>query len=81
MIERVPAGQLLRRGLHRLPVLGPHGETVLVAITSGHQLTPSSPYAIPEGSDPDTVAAWLWEELDRIDPVGRAVPRHLKLEP
>jgi hypothetical protein len=79
MISPVPVEQLLQRGIHRLPVTGNSGEIVLIAVTSQHHMTPSSPYAIPVDSDADAAVDWLEMELCRIDPEGSRSPRHLTL--
>ena len=75
MINPVPVDRLLPRGLHRLPVTGNSGEIVLVAVTSQHHLTPSSPYVVPVDSDADAAADWLRVELDRLEPE-HSVPQH-----
>lgn len=81
MISPVPVEQLLQRGIHRLPVTGNSGEIVLIAVTSRHHMTPSSPYAVPVDSDADAAADWLGVELDRLDPEGSRPQRHLMIVP
>lgn len=62
----VPASQLLTHGIYRLPVLGPHGEIVLIAVDDRHHMTPSSPYIIPAREDPAESIEWLNVELRAI---------------
>jgi hypothetical protein len=62
-VQPVPESQLLTHGIYRLPVLGPHGETMLIAVDDHHHLTPSSPYRIHANEDPAEAVAWLNVEL------------------
>jgi hypothetical protein len=62
-VEPVPESQLLPHGIYRLPVVGRHGETILIAVDDQHRLTPSSPYTIPTNEDPAESVGWLNVEL------------------
>lgn len=75
VVEPVPESQLLAHGIYRLPVLGPHGETILIAVDDRHRLTPSSPYTIHTAEDPAEAVAWLNVELQAIT----RRPAHLSL--
>lgn len=65
-VQPVPASQLLTHGIYRLPVVGPHGETILIAVDDRHRMTPSSPYTIHTGEDPAEALAWLNVELQAV---------------
>lgn len=65
-VQPVPESQLLCHGIYRLPVVGPRGETILIAVDDHHHLTPSSPYTIPSNEDPAEAVAWLDIELRRL---------------
>lgn len=66
-VNPVPPTQLLRHGVYRLPVLGPNGETILIAVDGRHRLTPSSPYVVPATEDPADSFARLTVELECLD--------------
>lgn len=65
-VEPVPESQLLTHGIYRLPVVGPHGETMLIAVDDRHRMTPSSPYTIHSNEDPAEAVAWLNVELKAL---------------
>lgn len=76
-VQPVPESQLLRHGIYRLPVVGPRGETILIAVDDRHRMTPSSPYTIHEQEDPAEAVAWLNTELQAIS--RRPAHPHIKL--
>lgn len=57
---------MLGRGVYRLPMLGPTGLPVLVAVTRAHRYLDFRPIRPEE--DPDDAARSLWSELDQLDP-------------
>jgi hypothetical protein len=63
-LDPVPHAQLLAEGVYRLPVLGPGGEIVVVAVDKTHRLTPSSPCLVPKDADPEETIARLRVELE-----------------
>lgn len=70
-------GQLLERGVWKAPWMGPHGEIVLLPVTSRHSLVTVSPITIPLGSDHIAACDQLWEMLDALDPLdARAADEH-----
>lgn len=67
-VQPVPLSQLLNRGIYRLPVIGAHGETILIAVDDQHHMTASSPYTIKDGEDPAESVEWLTAELRNSKP-------------
>jgi hypothetical protein len=62
-------GQLLDRGVYKMPCMGPNGEMILFAVTSEHRYVLNSFSILPWGSNLDAAAEAIWELLDRVDPL------------
>lgn len=68
-------GQLLDRGLYKLPVMGPNDEFILFAVMSDHRLTPTMFRMVPFGGALVVALEELEAELERYDPVTDAIRR------
>lgn len=58
---------LLPRGVHQLPVLGPKGEIILIAVTQQH--TFFDWVFVPVKDNQFAAKDLLWGRLDQADPV------------
>lgn len=62
------SGKLLERGVHVANVLGPNGETILLAVDHRHRLTTWPPTLVEPGQDHLGASDNEWDTLDRNDP-------------
>jgi hypothetical protein len=67
-IPNADTSKLLERGVWKAPWMGPNGELVLLAVTSGRQLL-VPPAVLVLGSDYIATFDALWELLEARDPL------------
>lgn len=60
---------MLPRGVHLAPCLGPNNELVFNAVNSKHQYVNEERVLVPPGENPEPAMAYLWELLNRVDPL------------